>query len=214
MPTEHAETCYLRLTKHFLFQKCFCFKFCDGQIFYEYCFHISGSESLLHGFLHSLGRFLDRNVQCNSDSDNCQQQRYHCNIRKKETSEACSFLDLKPGHCGHIFGNLISFYLHFCQYPSTGSFAATRISMRRRFYRFCVYSYSCQHLTRENVCHFMVSPPSNTTLRFYTCVIGIPWVFGMLGVSYRLLFYLQLISRLGFLKPKTEKCKYFLCEEY
>lgn len=62
MPTEHAETCYLRLTKHFLFQKCFCFKFCDGQICYEYCFHISGSESLLHGFLHSLGRFLDRNV--------------------------------------------------------------------------------------------------------------------------------------------------------
>ena len=57
MPTEHAETCYLRLTKHFLFQKCFCFKFCDGQIWYEYCFHISGSESLLHGFLHSLGRF-------------------------------------------------------------------------------------------------------------------------------------------------------------
>ena len=75
-------------------------------------------------------------------------------------------------------------------------------------------SYSCQHFTRENVCHFMVSPPSNTTLLFYTCVIGIPWVFGMLGVSYRLLFYLQLISGLGFLKPKTEKCKYFLCEEY
>lgn len=62
MPTEHAETCYLRLTMHFLFQKCFCFKFCDGQICYEYCFHISGSKSLLHGFLHSLGRFLDRNV--------------------------------------------------------------------------------------------------------------------------------------------------------